>query len=191
MRIVVLSFAGREEQTARALAGLNRQNPGVPYLVWRTDDRDGIGDFHRIVQLAAASGESLLFLEDDIVTARNFFRYASRWPRECVTSFFHTPRVRTLGVPVPAHGFQMSQALKVPAHVARAIAVGGRRLLAGSGAGQDDELAACLCNLQERVIYHRSLVQHVGAVSVAWGPGRSLEHRTADDFPGEDFDCLL
>jgi len=188
---MAISAPGREAATVAMLQALERQNPGEPFWLYRDAERPSLNPFYRMLLTAAAQSDDVLFLEDDIVTARNFIRYAARWASPHVTSFFHVNRP-VLGSPVSPVGFSFAQAVKLPAAVvARMIdntaGIAAGRIHAG---GHDDEIGYALEALDERVIYHRSLVQHVGDVSLAWGPGRTLDHRVARDFPGEGFDCL-
>jgi hypothetical protein len=182
VKVVVMSKPGREPTTMQMLLDLDRQNPGVPVWLYRST-APGVPAFYEI--LAAAGHGDLLFLEDDIVTTRNFLRYAAAWQSPHLTSFFHVTRP-LLGAPVPARGFSFSQAVKLPSRVIAMLRATPRIM---HGGGQDDEIGHALGALGEPVIYHRSLVQHVGAISVTWG-GMTLAHRAALDFPGEDFDCL-
>lgn len=186
MKVVVLSGAGREEQSFRAIEELGLQNPGFPFWVYRSDVRGPREEFWCMLRAAWTQGEDVLALEDDIVTARNFFRYAERWPSPHVTSFFHAGRP-TLGEPVSAEGFSFCQAVKFPCSLLVRLFFAKPRQ--HEGAGQDDDLGFRLQDLGEPVVYHRSLVQHVGAESLSW-PGLTLAHRGAMDFPGLDFDCL-
>jgi hypothetical protein len=184
LRTVVFSFPGREADTLAMLQALERQNPGEAVWLYRSSVRPSIEPFYEV--LRAAAGDDVLFLEDDIITARNFIRYAARWASPHVTSFFHVNRPR-LGEPVPAAGFSFAQAVKLPAPVIAQMLAATRRL---HGGGHDDEIGWSLAALGLEVVYHRSLVQHVGAASACWGPEVTLAHRAALDFPGEGFDCL-
>lgn len=187
MIVSVLSKPGREEISYRTFTGLTRQNPGVPFWIYRASSGP-IVDFWD--HLRAHRGcESLLALEDDIVTARNFFRYAEAWSSPHVTLFFHRNRT-TLGRPVRAERLTFTQAVKIPGQVLERLCALERKIgRYPEEGGQDDDLARALLALDEPVVYHPSLVQHVGDVSVGW-PGAKLDGRRALDFPGEDFDCL-
>jgi len=185
-----MSTPGREATTARMLTDLHRQNPSASRVwLYSSTVKPSVEPFYEM--LAAHGGEDVLFLEDDIVTARNFVAYAMAWTSPYVTSFFNVARTTTR-VAVPAIGFSFSQAVKLPAAVVRKILDWGwltrRRIVAG--VGHDDEIGRALSALGELVVYHRSLVQHVGERSMCWGPERTLMHRTANDFVGEEFDCL-
>jgi hypothetical protein len=183
---MVISAPGRDDTTNEMVRALERQNPGGPFWVYRSGESPSIGPFYEM--LRASGGEDVLFLEDDIVTARNFIRYARELPTRFVTSFFHVPHQRrTLDVPSPAYGFSFAQAVKLPARVVAMMLVAK---LYKHGGGHDDEIGYALTGLGEPVVYHRSLVQHIGARSLAWGPDVTLENRTANDFPGTEFDCL-
>src|SRR5262245_41016639 len=176
MRVMVMSTPGRELVTARMLADWHRQNPtSPPVWVHSSTVKPGIVAFYEMLE--ASDGDDVLFLEDDIVTARNFVEYARQWDAGWVTSFFHVGRL-VLNTPVSATGFSLSQAVKLPAGViARMLSRRRRAHHYTHRGGQDDEIGAALSALGELVVYHRSLVQHVGAESVCWGPERTLEHR--------------
>ena len=182
LRVLMLCAPGREAQSFAALTALERQNPGWPIWVYRSPLRRPITEFWRM--LAPHRGSDVLALEDDITSVRGFFDYvADLWRSPHVTSFFHVNRP-ILGVPVSARIFSYCQAVKLPA------AILGRLLDTSPpphGGGQDDDLGMRLEILREPVVYHRSLVQHLGAVSLAWH-GMPLDGREARDFPGEDFD---
>lgn len=164
------------------VADLERQNPGEAFYVYRAPGT-AIAAFYDI--LDASGGHDVLFLEDDIITARNFIRYAAAWPQPHVTSFFHPRRAGM--VPVPPRDFLFAQAVKIPAVVGALMLTAPRFAHTG---GHDDEIGHALTLLNEKVIYHPTLVQHVGEVSLAWGPNRTLADRVSDSFPGEAFDCL-
>ena len=195
MRTMVISAPGRETTTLRTIMQLEEQNPGEPFWVYRSAEKPSIGPFYEMLR-AACDGhtccdddsEDVLFLEDDIVTARNFIRYVRELPTRFVTSFFHVAHQRRiLDRPVEPYGFTFAQAVKFPARVvAKMVNVAIRP----HGGGHDDEIGYALTSIGEHVVYHRSLVQHTGNISLAWGPQQTLEHRVAMDFPGEDFDCL-
>jgi hypothetical protein len=182
LKIAMLSAPGREATTWGTIAALERQNPGVAFWIFRSPLRPSVGDFWSM--LRAFGGDDVLFLEDDITSARNFFRYAEAWRAPHVTSFFHTRRP-VLGVPVDGADFSFAQAVKVPGALLDRLSAAPRR-----GQGHDDDLGCALHAIGEKVIYHRSLVQHTGTLSLAWGPDRTLDHRVASDFVGEDYDCL-
>lgn len=188
MRTVVLSAPGREEITWTTLEGLARQNPGQPFEVFRASGTDPIGDFWSMLRAQMAHGEDLLALEDDIVTARNFLAYAARWSSPHMTSFFflHGGGLE-VGRPESPATFGGNQALWFPAALVGDLA----RYQPHRQPGwlQDNALGYELGLRGERVVYHRSLVQHVGNTSLC-RPGRPLGHIVAPDFPGEDFDCL-
>lgn len=182
MRVVILSAPGREHQSFRALTTLERQNPGWPIWLYRSPAHRPIAEFWAM--LAAHRGNDVLALEDDITSVRGFFDYAANvWDSRHVTSFFHVNRP-TLGEPVSPRSFSYCQAVKLPAAILGRLLDTVPRPHTG---GQDDDLGFRLEALREPVIYHRSLVQHVGVVSFAWH-GMKLEGRQALDFPGEDFD---
>jgi hypothetical protein len=186
MIIIVGSKPGREEISFRTFAGLSEQNPGWPFWIYRSTG-ECIEEFWKI--LRAARGTSLLFLEDDIVTTRNFFSYADAWSSPHVTSFFHCGRP-SLGQPVSPEGMSYTQAVKIPQDVLeRLCALKRRPGRHPKDGGQDDDLGRALKVLGESIVYHRSLVQHTGTVSLGW-PGTKLEHRVALDYPGDHFDCL-
>lgn len=183
----ILSAPGREETTGAMLSSLAFQNPDAELRLYTASGRTAIGDFWGMLRQVhrETPGCDLLALEDDIVTARNFIAYARRWEAPCLTSFFNGR-----GFPEglrDAKLFGFNQALKFPARLLERLA--GGELRAPIGRFQDDALAWELQRLGEPVYYHRSLVQHVGAQSLAH-PGEGLEGRTASDFVGEDFDCL-
>lgn len=184
---MIISAPGRAATTIEMVTALERQNPGEPFWIYRSPERPSIGPFYEL--LRAAAGDDVLLLEDDIVTARNFIRFAAAWPSPHVTSFFHVSRQR-LGEPVSPVDFSFAQAVKLPCRVVSRMLGRAGRPHRQHGGGHDDEIGYALEELGEQVIFHRSLVQHVGATSLAWGPDRTLEHRTARDFPGEAFDCL-
>jgi hypothetical protein len=145
-----------------------------------------VSEFWKV--LHAARGTSLLFLEDDILTARNFFDFAAAWDSPHATSFFHCGRPR-LGIPVSPEAMSFTQAVKIPAPVLEKLcAVTRKRGRHPEDGGQDDDFGRALELVGEQIIYHRSLVQHTGIVSLGW-PGATLEKRVASDFPGQDFDC--
>ncbi len=193
MKTMVISRPGRDDTTIAMIAALERQNPGEPFWVYRSDESPSIGPFYEMLKAAAngiGSGgyDDVLFLEDDIITARNFIRYARELTTRFVTSFFHVPhQKRVLDVPSPAYGFSFAQAVKLPARV---VAMMLAAKLYKHGGGHDDEIGYALTGLGEPVVYHRSLVQHVGERSLAWGPDTTLVNRVAADFPGAEFDCL-
>jgi hypothetical protein len=178
-----MSSPGREATTIAMVTALERQNPGQPFWVYRSSARPSIEPFYEM--LAAAGGDDVLFFEDDVVTARNFIAYAARWAAPHVTSFFHCGRLQ-LGRPVSPVGFSFAQAVKLPRQVVAKMLLAPRRV---HGGGHDDEIGHALDALNEQVIYHPSLVQHVGADSLCWGPRRALRGRVAADFVGEAFDC--
>jgi hypothetical protein len=188
VKTIVLSAPGREDITRSTLIRLEGQNAGEPFELFRGTGRGGIADFWSMLRYAAGAGEELLALEDDIVTARNFLRFAARWRAPYMTSFFFLAGggLRT-GRPEDPCTFGGNQALWFPAdlvgRVAAATPPAASRL-------QDDALGAVLSELGEKVIYHRSLVQHTGTVSLCQ-PGRTLNEsgRLAADFVGEAFDC--
>jgi len=186
MKIAILSAPGREEISARCFVQLRDRNPGVPFWIYRAGGTDPIRDF--FAMLDASRGSDLLALEDDVISCRNFFAYADCWYTPHLTSFFHGPRKVVLGVPQTARGFLFNQAIKIPARVLDGVCAVGPRVR--PGAAQDDALAEALAILDEPVIYHRTLVQHIGATSMIWPASVTLDHRTALDFPGEDFDAL-
>jgi len=181
---MVISAPGRDSTTFDMVTALEAQNPGQSLWLYRSPIHPSIGPFYEM--LRAAGRDDVLFLEDDIVTARNFILYAARWQSPHVTSFFHANRP-TLGTPVSPVGFSFAQAVKLPAPVIAWMLEAPRHQ---HGGGHDDEIGFALEAIGEPVVFHRSLVQHVGAISLAWGPGRTLEHRAARDFPGLQFDCL-
>jgi len=187
MRTVVLSAPGREEISAATRDGLNRQNPGQPWNFFAASGRGAIVDFWAMLRAQAPYTEDLLALEDDIVTARNFLRYVSRWRSLYMTSFFFMAGGGLMpGRPESPTTFGCSQALWFPRRLVELLATmgppAGARL-------QDDALGVRLSELRTSVVYHRSLVQHVEAPSLA-RPGRGRDWIVAPDFVGEDFDCL-
>lgn len=188
MRVAVLSGPGREARTWATLEQLAKQNPGVPFNVFRSSGRDPIGDFWALLELGRLAGGDLLALEDDIVTARNFLRYAARWRSPFVTSFFHPRRGVELGQPARADGHAFNQAIKIPRAMLELLLQ--RPPARRPGSAQDDALGEALASRGLPIVYHRSLVQHLGAVSTIWGDKTTLEGRTAVDFPGLEFDCL-
>lgn len=191
MKTMVMSAPGRETTTMAMVAALERQNPGEAFWVYRTRNHP-VWSFYEILRAAAvvdAGGvgfDDVLFLEDDVVTALNFIRYARELPTRFVTSFFHVGRT-DIDKPTSPRGFFFSQAMKFPARVVAQLVARAARV---HGEGTDDEIGVALDALGEHVVYHRSVVQHVGTRSIAWGPEKTLEKRVADDFVGEDFDCL-
>lgn len=191
MRTIVLTAPGREEITGATFARLERQNPGEKLFPYFAPGTGGKRDFWAMLHYEArvGPGDDLLILEDDIITARNFIAYARRWPSHLFTSFFNGRRRDTSRQPERAECFGFTQAIKVPARLVEQLVAGGPEAPA-RGRHQDDALAIELQRLGERVWYHRSLVQHVGHQSIVM-PGEKLEgNRVADDFVGEDFDCL-
>jgi hypothetical protein len=188
VKTVVLSAPGREAITEATLLGLARQNPGASFDCFRSRGGDPIRDFWGMLSVQAAHGEDLLALEDDIVTARNFIPYAARWSSSHMTSFFflHGGGLQ-VGRPESPATFGGNQALWFPARLVRELARCEPRR--EPGWLQDNALSYELVRLGELVVYHRSLVQHVGNTSLC-RPGRPLGHIVAPDFPGEDFDCL-
>src|SRR6185369_12269097 len=186
MRTVVLSAPGRTATTHAMLHALERQNPGQPFEVFTATGRDPIKDFWSMLRVEAFRGGDVLFLEDDIRTARNFLAYVARWRSPHLTSFFFAGGGRLCtGRAFSAVDFGYAQALWFPEALLKLLSLGGPP----RGRLQDDALGGLLHRLGEQVFYHRSLVQHVGRTSLCT-PGATLERRTAADFPGEDFDCL-
>lgn len=187
MIVVVNSCPGREEQSYETFTWLTRQNPGFPIWIYRCRIPDSVGEFWRMLE--AFKDHDVLALEDDVITARNFFAYAAElWTSPHVTSFFHPHAGSIVGRPTSPQGFHFTQAIKFPrAILARLLATPQRK---HEGMGQDDDIGFRLHDLREPVIYHPTLVQHTGRRSLFWGPERSLEYREAKDFPGLDFDCL-
>jgi len=168
------------------LNALASQNPGQQIEVYRAAGRGGIPDFWQMLTFCC-SGDDLLALEDDVITARNFIRYVAAWRAPHVTSFFFMCGGGLApGRPEDPRTFGYNQALWFPAHLLKQIAAARPPATARF---QDDALGAVLAELGEKVIYHRSLVQHEGTVSICQ-PGRTLEDRRAPDFVGVDFDCL-
>src|SRR4051794_3491605 len=88
MRTVVLSAPGREHITAATRDSLIRQNPGEQWNFFAASGRGATADFWAMLRAQKPYTEDLLALEDDIVTARNFLRYVSRWRALYMTSFF-------------------------------------------------------------------------------------------------------
>jgi hypothetical protein len=183
--VIVASKPGREWISFETIASLTRQNPGWPFWVYRSTG-ECVSEFWKV--LHAARGTSLLFLEDDILTSRSFFDYAAAWDSPHTTSFFHCGRP-LLGEPVSPEAMSFTQAVKIPAPVLEGLCgLKRKRGKHPENGGQDDDLGRALEQLGESIIYHRSLVQHTGIVSLGW-PGATLEKRVASDFPGQDFDC--
>lgn len=184
MKTFVLSAPGREAISWATIANLRRQNPGEPFSVFCAPGRGGIADFWSLLAAAAAAGDDALLLEDDVVTARNFIRFASRWQAPFMTSFFLFGG-QQLMEPEDPRAFGGNQALWFPRGLLAQLAATDPP---ASGRLQDDALGAVLAERGESVLYHRSLVQHVGEASLC-RPGHKFMPR-APDFVGEDFDCL-
>jgi hypothetical protein len=172
--------------TGRTLAQLVAQNPDQQLRIFSNPPGNAIADYWRLLRLAAAAGESALILEDDILSARRFIAYVRTWQSPHMTSFFVAGGVRRTGRPEHPRDFGFSQALWFPWLVLDQLT---RTEPPQKAVGWDHALAIVLGQLGESVVYHRSLVQHVGDVSL-YRPGRTLEGLTAIDFVGEDFDCL-
>lgn len=191
MKVVIMSAPGRELVTLATIENIERQNPGEPFAVYRTRNHP-VWSFYEILRGALVVDndgirfDDVLFLEDDIVTARNFIRYARELPTRFATSFFNVKRL-VIGEAVSATGFAFSQAIKFPGAVVAKLVTAA---VSPRGQGTDDEVGTALAVVGEPVVYHRSLVQHVGDRSIAWGPEKTLDHRAAVDYVGDEFDCM-
>lgn len=184
MRTFILSAPGREAISWATVANLRRQNPGEPFSVFCAPGRGGIADFWSLLAAAAAAGDDALLLEDDVVTARNFLRFAGGWQAPFMTSFFFVYGGQQLLEPEDPRTFGGNQALWFPRGLLTTLAAIQPPATARL---QDDALAVILADLGESVLYHRSLVDHTGTLSLC-RPGQWMPRAT--DFIGEDFDCL-
>jgi len=154
-------------------------------------------DLWRLFGLVPA-GVALIVLEDDVRPCRNALVYMERWQSDHFTTFFNMTRPAMRNGREPPIGLQPidrkwgfwgTQAFKVPASLLRRFVAAGdsdpRPHLRGDGG--DTWMSRLMVQWGEPVHYHRSLVQHVGAVSIH-NPKATL---TGVRAPAPDFDPNL
>lgn len=204
--IVVLSCAGREETTAATLHALEvhggghfippdkktlfwvGETPPPPALPWRAicfpQKRGGaVRDFWLL--LRTFPDEDLVVFEDDVYPSANAVPYMDRWVSEHLTSFFNG-RNHPLG-PRPGKTFALSQAMKIPARLARALRESDPSMFPQL-TDHDLAIAAFLHAWDEKVYQHISIVRHVGKVRA--NGRRASAPMTPADYVGDEYDSL-
>jgi len=198
MIVVVQAIPGREDLTAATLrqlddvggaATLPDNVPRVLYWSGREpppfvtpsrwivvhDSMGPRGHRHDLWRLLDIVGDQdVALFEDDIVACRNAVPYIVTAPADLLTTFCKLKRVKE-GI-YPANDFQGSMALKIPARLVvklRDAGPDGNGFRYYSLHGGDTRINHLLTMWGERVRWHRSLVQHVGVVSLC-NPGATL-----------------
>jgi hypothetical protein len=192
VNVVVFSHPARAVLRAQTLRLLReRATVEAPEpVVWTGDAGDCIADLRALLASPLLASGDLLFLEDDIEPMQNGLPYMAAWQSPHLTSFYNpscSRRVYGLN-----SGFGFSQAFKVPEALVQRIRAETfppphPKLMLD---GIDNVFHRYLSRWGLRFWQHRSVVEHVGAVST-WTPA-TLEApgRRAQDWPGADVDAL-
>ena len=217
-KIVVLGCPGREELTFQTVAlfdghggGADLDVPKVLYWNGRTpppavppgwkvewgrkhdDDADGPAkrcrdDVWRMLRWAGDC--DLVYLEDDVVPCRNALPFMVRWPIPLFTTFFNIRSLREGPWTIDVSGFWGTQAVKIPARILSRFQAEGAEKPRFAHFGQDMVFSDLLTAWKEQIFVHRSIVQHVGEVSIFQPRAKLTGARApAADFPGVDFDA--
>lgn len=141
-------------------------------------------------ELAAAAGEDLVFLEDDVSGCPGAAEYAERLriPDDCAFMTLFDPWIGTRfgGIArLPGRAFNYCQALKFPLRTVRELVVARPEMEAIRRAGSDDCIRAIATPRRWLFGVHvPGLYEHVGAESVV-SPAGSLVGRTAASWMGQ------
>ena len=160
--------------------------PGWSLSHWVQQPAGHRRELWRIMELTPPSCDLVLF-EDDVIPCRNAVPYIAAWSEDCFTSFFNMRRLGPGRRLVDRQGFWGTQAVKLPGRLVSRMLAAGDTAPRGDHHGGDTRIGLLLQQWGEPIWYHRSLVQHVGAVSVH-NPGATLTGLRA---PAPDFDLHL
>jgi hypothetical protein len=196
--VLVLACPGRERitrATLDALAGIGgaRQLPDARLVIWWVGEeppprrpspewtlvhthRKPLGhrhDYWAALAFADDLGGDLVIMEDDVQPCTNAVPYMARYQSPHLTTFCNLRRSRP-GI-YSADGFHGTQAIKFPERLLERVVQAGpdSQYVMHSPHNGDTRLAHLLIAWGERVNHHRSLVQHVGDVSLCM-PGAKL-----------------
>lgn len=204
--IVVFSRPGREALTAATLGLLEvhggghhiphekkalfwtGETPPPPALPWRSicfpqKPAGSVADFWLL--LRTFPDVDLVILEDDIQPCANAVRFMDRWADDRVTSFFNG-RDHRVG-PRAGSTFALSQAVKIPARLARALRHSDPGMFPRV-VDSDLMIAAFLGAWGEEIYQHRSIVRHIGKTRA--NGRRASAPMQPVDYVGDDFDAL-
>ena len=217
-KVVVLGCPGREETTFSTVAALDGHGGGSnldggKFLYWNGETppppvpkgwsvewgRRDEGDSHRPTRtrvdvwrmLRWAGNCDLVYLEDDVLPCRNALLYMHVWPSEKFTTFFNIRNLPHGPWTIDNAGWWGSQAAKIPARLLSRFQADGAEKTKSLHFGQDMVMSRLLQSWKEQIYVHRSIVQHVGDVSI-FQPGAKLTaaRAPARDFVGYDYDAL-
>lgn len=217
--IVVLACPGRELTTFQTIAALEHNGGGhklperAKWLFWngptpppstpptwgvewgRRDD-GGPDRFARaradVWRMFRWAGDcDLIYLEDDILPCRNALPYMFAWASPLVTSFHNMRNLPVGPWKIDASGWCGTQAVKIPAPLLARFQAPDAERTKSPRFAQDMVMSKRMSEWGELLHVHRSIVQHVGEMSLLM-PGATLAgaRKPARDFPGVEADAF-
>lgn len=203
--ILVFSRPGREAMTSATLHALEDHGGGhlLPYeskalfwvgetpppaaLPWRAicfpqAPAGNVADFWLL--LRTFPDVDLVVLEDDVKPCRNALPCMARWSSPHLTTFYNPRDFRQGLRHLDASGFNYAQAMKLPRELAARLRSEDPTRIPDHRF-YDNVIGAFLTEWSEPFVQHRSLVEHMGRVSIA-RPGAIRGHCAVDFDPELD-----